>query len=92
MHTLLEFIVAPYVESQSSLLRFGQKTPTNRTHFILWPDQCGKLALRAFDRVDFYSFDIISVHGVASFLLGKAQYEIGETYYQDKNDGNTQRL
>ena len=61
MHTLLKFSVAPYVESQSTLLRFGQRTPTNRTHFIVWPDQWCELALGAFDRVDFGSFDFVRV-------------------------------
>jgi hypothetical protein len=38
IHTLLEFNLAQYVESQSTLLRFGQRTPTNRTHFLSWPN------------------------------------------------------
>jgi len=58
---LLEFNLAPYIESQSTLLRFGQRSPTSRTHFILWPDQWGELALGAFDRVDFDSFDVVRV-------------------------------
>jgi hypothetical protein len=67
------FTLAPHVENSSLLLRFGQLTPTNRAHFIVWPDQWCELELGGFNRVDFYSFDIVSVHGVASFLLGKAQ-------------------
>jgi hypothetical protein len=46
---------------RSTLRRFWQLTPTNRTHFLSWLDQWGELALRAFDRVDFYSFDCVRV-------------------------------
>ena len=61
IHTLLKFSMAPYIESQSLLLRFWQLTPINRTHFILWPDQWCELALRAFGRVDFGSLNIVRV-------------------------------
>ena len=39
-----------------------------------------------------YSFDFFGVHGVSCLLLGNTQQEIGEGYYHDKNNDNTQRL
>lgn len=41
----------------STLLRFVQRTPTNRTRFLRCFDHFGELALGTFDRVDFDSFD-----------------------------------
>ena len=43
--------------SQSTLLRFGQRTPTNRTHFFSWPNHQVGFALGAFGGVEFYLFD-----------------------------------
>ncbi len=45
----------------STLHRFGQLTPTNRTHFLAWPNHQIGLALGAFDSVEFDSFDIVRV-------------------------------
>ena len=45
----------------SMLLRFGQLTPTNRTHFLSWPYHQVGFALGAFDRVEFDSIDFIRV-------------------------------
>jgi len=39
------------------LLRSGQLTSTERTHFLRTLNHHGELALGAFDRMDFYSFD-----------------------------------
>ena len=44
--------------SQSTLLKFGQRTFTNRTHFFSWPNQQIDSAIGAFDRVKYDSFDI----------------------------------
>ena len=60
IHTFLKSNLAQYIESQSTLLRFGQRTPTNRTHFLSWLDHEVSLALGAFDRMEFDSFDIVS--------------------------------
>ena len=61
IHTLLEFGVAPYVERQSTLLRFWQRTPTNRTHFLAWPYHQVGFALGAFDRMECDSFYFVRV-------------------------------
>ena len=42
------------------LCKFWQRTPTNRTHFIAWLNHRGELALGAFNRLDFDSFDFVS--------------------------------
>ena len=47
-------------KSQSTLLRFGQRTPTNRTHFFSWPNHQVGFALGAFDRVEFDAFNFDS--------------------------------
>jgi hypothetical protein len=61
IHTLLEFDVAQDIESQSTLLRFGQLVSTNRTHFLSWPNHQVGFALGAFDRVEFDAFDFVRV-------------------------------
>ena len=60
IHTLLEITLAQDIESQSTLLRFGQRTPTNRTHFLRWFNHQVGFALEAFDRVEIDSFDFVS--------------------------------
>ena len=61
IHTLLLFNLAQDIESHSTLLRFWQRTPTNRTHFLSWLDHEVSLALGAFDRMEFDSFDFVKV-------------------------------
>ena len=61
IHTQLPFNLAQNVESQSTLLRFWQLTPTNRTHFLSWLNHQISLALGAFDSVEFDSFDFVRV-------------------------------
>jgi hypothetical protein len=46
----------------STLSRYGQRTPIQRTHSIRWLYYYGELAIRAFDGVDFYSFDFVRVY------------------------------
>jgi hypothetical protein len=41
----------------STLLRFRQRTPTNRTHFFSWPYHEAGLAFRAFDGMELGSFN-----------------------------------
>jgi len=60
IHTFLKSNLAQYIESQSTLLRFGQRTPTNRTHFLRWFNHQVGFALEAFDRVEIDSFDFVS--------------------------------
>jgi hypothetical protein len=57
IHTLLKFNLTQDVEIKSTLLRFWQRTPTNRTHFLIRFDHYGELALGAFDSVELDSFD-----------------------------------
>jgi len=47
--------------SQSTLLRFEQRTPTDRTDFLAWPNHQIGFALGAFDGVEFDSFDFVRV-------------------------------
>ena len=61
IHTFLKSNLAQYIESQSTLLRFGQRTPTNRTHFLSWSNHQVGFAFRAFDRVEFDSFGFVRV-------------------------------
>jgi hypothetical protein len=61
IHTLLKSNLAQNVEIKSTLLRFGQRTPTNRTHFLSWSYHQIGFALGAFDRVEFDSFDFVRV-------------------------------
>ena len=45
----------------STLLRSGQRTLTERTRFLRTFNHYGELALGAFNRLDFYSFDFVRV-------------------------------
>ena len=72
---MLKFNLAQDVESKSPLLRFGQRTPTNRTHFLSGLYHQVGFALGAFDRVEFDSFDFIRVeasHHVPQIQKGLA--------------------
>ena len=69
IHTLLKFAVAQYVESQSMLLRFGQRTPTDRTNFFSWPNHQVGFALGALDRMEFDSLDILGFWDATHFAL-----------------------
>ena len=61
MITLPTRNLAQDVENQSTLLRFGQYTSTNRTHFLSGLYHQVGFALGAFDRVEFDSIDFIRV-------------------------------
>ena len=60
--------------SQSTLLRFGQRTPTNRAHFLSRLYHQVGFALWAFDSVEFDSFDFFRVHK-AVWLSGLPSYD-----------------
>ena len=47
---------------QSTLLCFGQRTPTHWTHILSWLNHHIGFALGAFDSVEFDSFDLVGVH------------------------------
>jgi hypothetical protein len=44
-----------------AIFRGWQRTPTNRTHFLSWPNHQVGFALGAFDRMEFDSFDFVRV-------------------------------
>ena len=57
--TKLPFSIFPPVSCLLTLLKFGQRTPTNRTHFLSWHDHQIDFALGAFDGMEFDSFDTL---------------------------------
>jgi len=53
----------------SMLYKFWQCVPTNRTHFLSWLNHQIGLALGAFDRVEFDSFDTLAFWDATHFAL-----------------------
>jgi hypothetical protein len=47
--------------SELTLLRWGQRTSTNRTHFLSWLNHYVSFALGALEMMEFDSFDFVRV-------------------------------